>query len=375
MAVYGIPGESYSAKDMALMQPNGKFFQMDDVIFYVLYCGRVYAGKRTSYVLYVRELLNEEISSLYVYGGSYKITYYTQSRRPGAEKSDYSDRYRKELENPSFKLLDIDAKKCLYKGNYICKDLKTAEVYSFEHSTRQVKAELANIKIGDIVSVCKFQNISFFLASHRYGNPILKQFRTPTQIILKKESGFKLTTAQTAQIFWARSLMDYNYDAEKEYPRNVNASDLEMYVCEVAKVAYGYASSISYDGNREVVFTDISDYKIYSIPSYDLNNGDLEALNENTYIVKAYITRTGACKAHMIKGYPTEMLEELEYVYSEQDCACYMDLDTYELYEIPFRYLPKGTLETDILCGCSACHEDLKAVDSKGRIFFLEKKK
>ncbi|MBR6616185.1 MAG: hypothetical protein IKK95_09545, partial [Lachnospiraceae bacterium] len=92
MAVYGIPGESYSARDMALMQPNGKFFQMDDVIFYVLYCGRVYTGKRTSYVLHVRELLNEEISSLYIYGGSYKITYYTQSRRPGAEKSDYSDR-------------------------------------------------------------------------------------------------------------------------------------------------------------------------------------------------------------------------------------------------------------------------------------------
>ena len=165
MAVYGIPGESYSAKDMVLMRPNGKFFQIGDVIFYVLYCGKGTTGKIHPTILYVRELLTEEICTFYINGSSYQTAYYTQSRRPGMEKSKYSDRYYKMLENPSFKMLNLDAKKCLYKGNYLCKDLKTAEEHSFKHSTSQVKAELSKIKIGDIVSVCRFQNISFFLAS------------------------------------------------------------------------------------------------------------------------------------------------------------------------------------------------------------------
>ena len=373
MAYLVRPGDILTAKDIVLMRPSGFFLQMEDTVFYVLYCGYGMTGKMRPTILYIRELLTEEISTLVIRGSNYETTYRTPSRRPGAEKTQYKD-YSKVLKDPAFKVLDLELNMCLYKGNYVCQDLKTAETYSFVYSTSQMKTELSNLNIGDIVSVCRYQNIDFFVASYKYNDPKIVNFKVPERIILKKGNGFKLTRAQTDKTYWASLLQDFNYKAESKYPpnnytRHENASN--MHICEEAKTAYGYASTFEYDGRTEIIFTDMADYKIYSIPSGTVGKNDFEALKEDTYFMKAYITKMGDCRAKLCKGYQTERLNKLEYLYKEDGVASYMDLDTYELYEIPFRYLPKKIKETDILCGYTAEHVDFKQIDPKGRVYVL----
>ena len=50
-----------------------------------------------------------------------------------------------------------------------------------------------------------------------------------------------------------------------------------------------------------------------------------------------------------------------------------MDIDSYEFYEIPMRYLPKDAEENDILLCSIAYHEELKAINPSGKVFVLEK--
>lgn len=367
------PGELLTAKDLVVMRPSSIFLQMEDTVCYVLSIGYGRYGKMHPTILYLRELLTEEISTLIIRSSNYETTYRTPSRRPGAEKTQYND-YSKVLKDPMFKVLDLELNMCLYKGNYICQDLKTAKTYSFAYSTQQVKAELSKVSIGDIVSVCRYQNIDFFVASYTCKNPKIVNFEVPERIILKKGNGIKLTRAQTDKTYWASFLQNFNDKAEKKYPPddfNYYVPALNMQVCEEAKIAYGYASTFEYNGRTEIIFTDMSDYKIYSIPSGTVGKNDFEALKEDTYFMKAYITKMGDCRAKLCKGYRTERLNKLEYLYKEDGVASYMDLDTYELYEIPFRYLPKKIKETDILCGYTAEHVDFKQIDPRGRVYVL----
>jgi translation elongation factor P/translation initiation factor 5A len=259
---------------------------------------------------------------------------------------------------------------CLYKGNYICKDLKNGEEYSFAHSTQQIKKELSEIKSGDIVSVCRYQGFDFFIASYQCTYPAIKKFEKTQDIILKQGTSYKWATAQIGKSYRVSSLIGYNQRAER-YP--LLDRSFSMDICEEAIAVYGYANAFLYEGERVVVFTNIANGKMYSVPMDTVKEADFKALCEDTYFFKAHLTTDGSCLAYLAKGYPTEKLETLEYLYEDDGKACCMDAYTYELYEIPLRDLPKGTKENEMLSGYTAQHDELKAVNTEGRIFVLHK--
>lgn len=381
MSTYGNAGNILSAGDIVKNYPHGKFIQMDDVVCYVLSCEFGGKGTRNWITITVRELLNEEISTILIGWNTtdavpvYTITYMTKTSRPGAKKEEGYSLYSLKVKNPTFKVLDIDLRTCLYKGDHVCIDLKNGEKYSFAHSTAKIKNELSRIQVGDIVSTCKYQNRECFIASYARSNPAIKIYEDSKRIILKKETGYKWTTAEPGKQYRVYSFEQYNMRAEYEYRRI--SWKFSVDVCEEAEIAYGYAQGLVYGGEKVVLFTNIADSKMYTVPTDSVSEENFKALCEDTYIVRAHIVKSKACQAYIGKVYMTEVLDHLEYVYDDEEegAVCYMSLGTYDLYDIPYRYLPKGIKTSDILYGSTAKDDELEAVDPKGRIFALNKKK
>ncbi len=374
MAINTSNGKRLSLGEVVKLMPEGKFLQMNDVIFYVLSCKRDGKSDRRWITMEIRELLNEEISIILIGWNhsdstpNYAVTYMTKTRRPGATKLNY--RYSLKVKDPVFRMLDLDLRIGLYKGAYICKDLKNGDEYSFAYSTKQIKEELSKVSVGDIVSVCKFQGFDFFIASYRYGKyPHIKKYDTAERVILKRGMSFKWISTQIGRPYEVRKIW-YNQQAEKEYPMK---SCLPIEVCEEVKASYGFATGFVQDGSKVAVFTDILNYKSYSMPIYTVHEDDYKALCKHMYIIKAYISTSGSYQAYMDKAFDTLELGTLEYLFSDKNVAFCMDIETCDVFEIPMRYMPNGIKKGKRVFCITAKDEELKAVDSTGRIYVVNK--
>ena len=294
----------------------------------------------------------------------------TSTRRPGAEKCS-QHLYSLHIKNPTFRILDIDLRIGLYKGNYICKDLKNGEEYSFVYSPKKIKDELSKVKVGNLVSVCRFQGFDFFIASYQYSSERrIEKYYTVSQILLKRGASYKLTSAKLEKPYEICLLRGYYRSAESEYPTQ---GSLDLDLCEEVKAAYGFVTVFGKEEEKEVIFTNIVNSKSYLVPRHSVHDDDFQALCKNTYIMKAYVSISGSGLARLEKAYKTGKYGILEYGFSHNKNAYCMDRETQDVFIIPQRYIPKGIKVGDWLTGVAAVDEELKAIDPTGKVHVLHK--
>lgn len=270
-------------------------------------------------------------------------------------------------------MVDFRQRLCIYTGNRICTDLENGKAYSLAHCPIPIQKELSVKKGGDVLSVCMVQNRIFFLASYTYGSPFIKAYQTSERVILKRGKRFKRITAETGSSYVVRSIRGYDRKNVDFYEHSWRFRHLSADICEELNLVYGYAYGFEQGGKKEVYFTNLVDSKMYTVPIDTVDYGTFRSLCEDPCIVGAHITDAGFYQAYVMRVYESQNLGTLEFLYTDKTYACYMDSDTYETYEIPFRYLPKGIKENELLTGCYAKDYDLKAIDPKGEVYLLRK--
>lgn len=364
-----------SLEEIVNLRPEGIFLQMKSEIFYVLAFDSSYLGKRRMSQLIVRELISGEISEFKILrtGETPAVIYITSSPRPGSEKSKYGDQYEQEITNPRFHVADLRQRLCIYMGENICMDLENGKAYSLSHCPDQVQKELSVKEVGDVLSVCVAQNRIFYLASYKYGTPFIKAYQKSERVILKRGKRFKRITAEIGSSYVVRSISDFNRDNVDRYGTARSYRHLSADICEELNLAYGYAYGFELGGKKEVYFTNLADSKMYRVPVDTVDYWTLRFLCEGPCIVGAHITDAGSYQAYVMRVFECEYLGTLEFLYTDKGYACYMDSDTFETYDIPFRYLPKGIKENELLTGCYAKNYDLRKIDPKGEVYLLRK--
>ena len=236
-----------------------------------------------------------------------------------------------------------------------------------------MQKELSVREAGDVLSVCIAQNRVFYLASYTYGYPFIKAYQTSERVILKRGKRFKRITTEIGSSYVVRSISDYNRINIGLYRRADSYRHLSADICEELNLVYGYAYGFEREGKKEVYFTNLADSKIYTVPVDTVDYVTMKSLCEAPCIVAAHITDTRSYHAYVMRVFASHDLGILEFLYTDKTYACYMDSDTYESYEIPFRYLPKGIKENELLTGCYAKDYALKAIDPKGEVYLLRK--
>ena len=364
-----------SLEEIVNLRPEGIFLQMKSEIFYILACDFSYHAKRYVRRLIVRELISGEISEFEIWrrGEAPVVRYIISSFRPGFEKSKYRDRYEQEITNPRFHVVDLRQRLCIYTGDCSCIDLENGKAYSLAHCPSTVQKELSGMSVGDVLSVCTVQNRIFLLASYKYGSPSIKAYQKSERVLLKRGKRFKRITAEIGSSYVVRSIIGYAMKNVGLYEQPSRFSPLSADICEELNLAYGYAYGFEQGEKKEIYFTNLADSKMYTVPIESVDYGTFYGLCKGPRIVGAHITDAGSYQAYVIRVFERQDLGTLEFLYTDKGYACYMDSDTFETYDIPFRYLPKGIKENELLTGCYAKNYDLRSIDPKGKVYLLRK--